>query len=52
MTTASEFFHFFLSVEMLAIIVTHTNTYAYTHIASGTHSTYIKADRSLQETTP
>ena len=52
MTTASEFFHLFFSVEMLASIVTHTNTYAYTRIASGTYSTYTKADDSWQETTP
>ena len=44
MTTASEFFH--LYVELLASIVAHTNTYAYTRIASGTHSTYTKADGS------
>ena len=36
---------------MLASIVTHTNTYTYTHIASGTHSTYTKADGSWEETT-
>jgi hypothetical protein len=37
---------------MLASIVTHTNTYAYNNIASGTHYTYTMADSSWKETTP
>ena len=37
---------------MLASIVTHTNTYAYNNIASGTHYTYTMADGSWKETTP
>ena len=52
MTTASEFFHLFFSVEMLTSICTHTNSYAYTHIAAGTHNSYSRSDGSWQETTP
>ena len=52
MTTASEFFHLFFSVEMLTSICTHTNSYAFQHIAAGTHTSYTNADGTWQETTP
>ena len=30
----------------------HTNSYAYTKLAGGTHSSYAKSDGSWEETTP
>ena len=43
---------FFFSVEMLKSVCANTNSYAYTHIAAGTHNTYSRSDGSWEETTP
>ena len=51
MTTELEFFHLFLTPEMIKSVVTHTNSYAYMKIVAGGHRTYTSGDGSWQATT-
>ena len=40
------------AVDMINSIVSHTNSYAYIHVAAGTHTTYTTPDGSWEPTTP
>ena len=51
MTTELEFFHLFLTPEMIKSVVTHTNSYAYMKIVAGGHRTHTLEDGSWQATT-
>ena len=51
MIKAVEFFNLFFTNEMITNIVTHTNTYAWEHIYSGSHQSYTSPDGSWQDTT-
>lgn len=51
MTTALSFFQLFFTAQMVANIVSHTNSYAWEHISDGTHKAYASSDGSWAETT-
>ena len=51
-TTAADLFNLFFTVQLIQSIVDHTNSYAYTKLSGGTHSSYAKSDGSWEETTP
>lgn len=46
MIKAVEFFNLFFTNKMITNIVTHTNTYAWEHIYSGSHQSYTSPDGS------
>ena len=52
MKTAADFLNLFFTVDMINSIVSHTNSYAYIHVAAGTHTTYTRPDGSWEPTTP
>jgi len=52
MTKAIDFFHLFITDEMINDICAHTNSYAVEHITEGTHSSYAQPDGSWRDTTP
>ncbi|XP_067045430.1 piggyBac transposable element-derived protein 4-like isoform X2 [Acropora muricata] len=51
MNRAVDFFNLFFTVEMINSIVDHTNSYAYTRIMEGSHTSYAQRDGSWKEVT-